>query len=563
MSKKTIVIILFIVLYSGILYPQTKSNISVVVLPSQVENLSTVESSWVPGIIRDRLISNLSQLTRWTFVDDTNETQIKLLQKKYETSLYSSSIEIGKLTSAQYGIFTTVRKTGNTYSLSCNFTNLKLGTSDFSSTVSGKKYLSDIYDGAGCAVNEVTIKICDALGIKISASQRYVLENGDVDLSIEEKLQKEKNDEAYFSSLMKELDSQIDKLSYSTNISASAEQKKLEAQRVMAEEKLKSAQTRRERLLAEQTKEREDKIKDAERSAEQKIKRDALAKKVAEKADSVRKASVTTQSILGSIKILENKKHTLLEIRQNIYDRICDEQTLLDKECQKKLTELENKPYRVAELSMGYPSDDAKAARKKQKKNLINEYEKKKKETETNILKSVKPQTSLLEKEIEKDYITLAKTKTSSSISGDVKVSFNIYDGNRKSWTAEILFFSDDVLLLADTIEIKYENLTGKNIPKYTSDSYNNFLDTVDMYESLFSRGEQVLLFEVDYHAKPLSEKKPSRYEIKFTEIRVIDMLTKKTVAKNYINKSVEKGFTPINDMRDREIIEAEKVREE
>lgn len=78
---------------------------------------------------------------------------------------------------------------------------------------------------------------------------------------------------------------------------------------------------------------------------------------------------------------------------------------------------------------------------------------------------------------------------------------------------------------------LSYQAVTGKQSFSEIKNSfhekeqeelnYNDFLDTVDMYNSLLARNVPVLTYEVDYTVEPKDI--PSQYRICFKELRIKD----------------------------------------
>ena len=96
----------------------------------EIVNLGTSENAWLPGQIQDKLKSNLQEyLGMKTVVDSKSETALKKLQAESEDGGRdeSTAIELGKITTAKFAVFTKVRKTGSGYTISVDFTDLTTG----------------------------------------------------------------------------------------------------------------------------------------------------------------------------------------------------------------------------------------------------------------------------------------------------------------------------------------------------------------------------------------------------------------------------------------------------
>ena len=93
------------------------------------EGLTEDEKNWIPSSVRRRLEANFNDYTTYQLVDIQNEEQIKGIQQKAESYTHDqeTSIEIGKLVSAEIGVFSTITKANGKYILSVNLTNLTTG----------------------------------------------------------------------------------------------------------------------------------------------------------------------------------------------------------------------------------------------------------------------------------------------------------------------------------------------------------------------------------------------------------------------------------------------------
>ena len=105
---------------------------TVQVLMPETENLSGGETAWLPGQIQGTLKSNLQEyLGMSTVVDAAFEAKVKQLQRESESSGRdeNTAIELGKITTAKFAVFTTIRKTGKGYTISVDYTDFTTGKS--------------------------------------------------------------------------------------------------------------------------------------------------------------------------------------------------------------------------------------------------------------------------------------------------------------------------------------------------------------------------------------------------------------------------------------------------
>lgn len=183
----------------------------VCVFTPDAENVKGAEQAWLPGSVRDRLEANFRTYTAFILIDRANESKIKTLQMKSEGASYDEStiIEVGKLTSANCAVFSTIRWTGKEYTLNAGFTDLTTGVRKASAVSAARHGASALFSGAGCAVDELTIALCKQLGIVLSNSQVYVLQHGEASLSDSDRLAMSQKEAEAFQKQIAELDKQI------------------------------------------------------------------------------------------------------------------------------------------------------------------------------------------------------------------------------------------------------------------------------------------------------------------------------------------------------------------
>ena len=100
------------------------------VVNQEVVNIAGAEAAWLPGQVQDKLKSNLQEyLGMKTVVDSKSEAALKKLQAESESAARdeSTAIELGKITTAKFAVFTKLRKTGSGYTISIDFTDLTTG----------------------------------------------------------------------------------------------------------------------------------------------------------------------------------------------------------------------------------------------------------------------------------------------------------------------------------------------------------------------------------------------------------------------------------------------------
>ena len=90
------------------------------------------------------------------------------------------------------------------------------------------------------------------------------------------------------------------------------------------------------------------------------------------------------------------------------------------------------------------------------------------------------------------------------------------------------------------------------------------YTNNVDMYNSLLTRGDPIIYFEIDYNVTAEGDDKPSEYKFNFTKIRVINTVSGKVTQTSVLNKVQPRTMKPEWDLREIEgIVAKEKQRVE
>ena len=258
-------------LVAGFIYAQNiEKGAAVQVLTPETVNLPAGDAAWLPGQIQDKVKSNVQDyLELKTVVDSKAEAAVKKLQAEAEGSARdeNTAIELGKLTTAKYALFTKIRKTASGYVVSADFTDLTTGVQKASATSKEYAQASSLYGSTG-AVDEITLALAGKLGIKISDLNKNLLSTGSSSFSVDEQLELARQNEEQFRKMMADYDADLARLSASNDLSAVESKKKIEAEKALLEEKQNAGKKRQEDLRAQ--KERAD--ADAKLEAEQAIK---------------------------------------------------------------------------------------------------------------------------------------------------------------------------------------------------------------------------------------------------------------------------------------------------
>lgn len=548
------------------------TQLPVQVVNQEVINLAGAEAAWLPGQIQDKLKSNLQEfLGMKTVVDSKSEAALKKLQAESESDARdeSTAIELGKITTAKFALFTKLRKTGSGYVISVDFTDLTTGEQMASATSKEYSKAEYLYGSTG-AIDELTLALGEKLGLQISDLNKNLLASGSSNFSVDDQLALAKQNEAQFQKMMNDYDAELSKLMTSNDINAIQNKNRIEAEKALLLEKQNAEKKRQEELKAQKARADADAKLEAERSIALKTQRDQMAKDAAAKAAEVRKLKMEKQGVLGQINIIESKKKALVEIRQNVEHR---SQELYDQLVQDRNNEEErirNKNYTTVELgSDGQPTEQAKTRRENQVKKSYEDLTNKFFTDCEAVKQSTMTQQQSLLQEIRTDQKALGNIRTVSSMGDELKVSFGTYEGSLNGWNAYLSLYSDGVLLYTDNFIVNYDALSGKKAPDITSEQIEDAVmeeydNNVNMYNSLLTRGDPIIYFEIDYNVTAEPDDKPSQYTFNFNKIRVINTVSGKVTQTSNLNSKQPRTMKPEQDLRNfAGIVEKQKAKED
>ena len=542
---------------------------TVQVMMPEVVNIGGTEASWLPGLIQDKLKSNIQEyLGMKTVVDSKSESALKQLQRESENSGRdeNTAIELGKISTAQFVVMTKIRKTGKGYTISVDYTDMTTGEQKATATSKEYKSIDELYESAG-AIDKITLALAEKLNIAITPIQKQALMYGTSDFSIDDQMKLAKQNEERYKNLMSQFDEQLRQLSTSSSLDAVENIKKIEAEKALLAERQQS-EKKRLRDLEEQKKQAEADAKlEAQRSDAQKKARDELSARAEKKAAEVRKQKVERQGVLAQINVIESKKKALVEIRESIDGRIDELKVQMENDKKIESDKIRNEKWSNIETDgNGEPTKDAKQRRESK----INEVAKKIEaqfNKDVEVVKNVasKQENDLLA-EIRSDQNEIKKMRTVSSMGEELKASFGSYSGTNKGWDVYLSLYSDGALLHNETFIISYEAVTDKkpaDLNTANDSAVADYESTVDMYNSLLLRGDPILYFEMDYSVSAQDDNSPSAYTFNFKEVRAISTITKKVLQRNSLDVDISRTMTPQWDIRTKEELLAAQKKEE
>lgn len=533
------------------------------------EGISEDEQNWLPSSVRRKLESHFNDYTPYQIVDVQNEKEIKEIQKKAESYSYDqeTSIELGKLVSAEIGIFSSITKAGNKYMLSVNVTNLTTGIRSSSVTSDMVSDSFSLFDGPSCSVNKVFVKLCDDLGINLSSVDKFVLLKGQ-SLTDSEQITMTQEEVSKYERKQLELDKQLKEISVSADLDSETKKAKIEAEKALAEQQALIAKERLERLTIQQEMLIKDQEQQKKRTAEQREKIEKAAAEAERTAAMIRQTKIENLSVDGQISIIEAKKQALVDIRNSVSNQEKLIIQLANEDYKVQTAVIDNEPLRNGETDSNGNILPAIKQKRNEKKKVIKQEIEARANADIDVIQTkTLAQENALYKDIQNDRNKLKVRRTVSSLQDDRILSIGNYAGEKFEWEASASIYINDVKIFSQNANISYKSVSGKQpvLPTDRNEKlWNEYLDTVDLYDYMFRRNVPAVSLEIDYSVEAMPDNLPSMYKLVIYEFRFVDTVTGKTVQSITPARTTYRfTSTPVVDISsERNTASADEVRE-
>lgn len=559
MKNKKKIYLLIIIFFTGFILSAQTKNVTVWVMPTEAKGLTVAESNWLPKEVHNALRANITNYSGLTVVEENSDLLASIQAKSYNINISEKdSVRMGKQIGANHVIRSTVTKNGNGYSLTVIMQILESGTHLAESNQTVKK-ADDLYGHPGCAVNEATIEICDRLSAKygtgLSSMEKRILRKGDIDLTNEEEIAYLKEVEKKQQELIASLNKKIATIDVSTSNDAAAETARLKAQRDQAAEKQKQANERSKRLAEEALRRQEDLESQKSRSKAQQERISKAEQEIQNKVKKLREETFKSSNLFTQISSIEAKKAALLDLRLDC--EIEEEHFIKEYETayKAKYTEIIDAPLRAAEKDK---NGEMLPIVKKNRQNKLEEENKKLEKERDNAIKKSKQILAEAEKElipqIKNQSAAITEKRTADNIKKDLFFEVGTYDGQAKSWNANVILTIDGQNIYTHPFNLSYEKLTGKKSNVLSGELPDEYIENVDYYSSLFAKSIPVTV-ELKYHVEACPESEPSRYRFVMETLQLSHTENGKVFDNITINETIKKQFEPIHDIRDNSVI--------
>lgn len=533
-----------------------KEDKSFFMLEPVIENVDSSERAWLPSAITSPLKANLKLFTGMTPVNLENTAKIQEIQKKVESGAYDASravIEAGKLQDADYGVFITVTKSTDRYQLAVSITNLTTGREEATAVISNIYKATDLQEAA---INAITIKLAQQLGVNLTALGLYTLSSSS-DGSLDEQLTLARQEAASYQSTIDQLNRELAGLNTAsalTDQEALARKAAAETEIQLYEQRQQAAQLKAQRLLEQKQREAEEALAATARSAEAAQKLSQLSAQAEEIASQIREKQIQTLTAEERITLIENKKAAYMQLYTQVEDEAESYRELAFEEYQKGF----QNPYDPANYPPAFCQNGIMNVDYQNMLILQNEELKRQcdEEAEENIAKireATEETLSELLKDIKRDVTNLAKsTFTLSSLEIPDIFHVSSYDVNSYSWNGTLVFYMFNDSCPVTDFSLSYQDVTGEPLPQLTTKAaFEEYAATYDIYDAMFRMGTPFLTLEMDYTIVSDDDDHPSCYIISPKEYRLIQTSSGKMLSSRKIqDEDMELQYYPLTDMR-------------
>lgn len=563
-------VLLFVLILSTVFCPSsfcdkyyTKSNVSgkrFAVFEPILRGVENGEATWLPTAVAEPLRTNFKLYMGVVLIDISNTESVRQIQRTQESGAFDqkSAVEAGRLLNAQFAVFPTITKTKSTYQLSCAVTDLQTGERVASATVSEIARVNDLY---GQVLGKTVLSLAPQMGVDLTSLGKFALSGASENSSFTEQSALVQQDVNTLTTILNDLNMRLKKTGSSSSIvdeAQRAQAMKIEAEKNLMEQKLAAAQKRMDDLQHRQEKELREKQRAAERSLEAQKKLESLSAEVDKKAAELRSKQNANMTLEENIVLLEKKKSIYMELKLNVGGQ---KQAVFDQakklyEGQKK-DENEKSLYRKAELGIdGNPTENARRRVRAENAALFERLKMEAQEEALGIDSASQKQLASLLAEIQKSQTLLAKKSTDSSLATAELFSVGNYNSEKYTWSASVSMQLGGNTIASEEIQIHLDDIS-KAIDKkvfsknYAEKDYDEFLDAVEVYDSMFAMSSQFVYLEMDYKMEAMPEGYPSVYKFTPIEYRVMNSLNSSCIKK--IKATALPSFIqymPATDMR-------------
>lgn len=480
-----------------------------------IKNGRQTQNSYYSTVLKTNLTQVFVVYSAITVVASDNEREIIDIQRKSQDSRHSdsSAIEAGNLIAQMYTAQSTIEFSANTnFRVSINIRNNKTGGIEASAKVGPYSNEEEFHN---YAANDIGLRILPQLGVELSslAKSNLSYRKNNNSESLVDARKHYSNIVASIENIDKEL-SVLTKTQMDKN-TAIAQKASLEAAKKQLEIQQREANERIKRLEDDERRREEDKKNSLLRTTQLNKKIENNGIKFDKLANQKRTELAKNMNVDSKLRIIEKKKQTLLDLRNETAEKIKIYNEQENKDASEKVKLIENQEYSSIEKDAnGKITKEAKNERKQKINQIRLEAEQRKKEYQEKQIASKQDADDAIRTEIISDIEELSKEQKENSLINSNLLRFGNYDGSKKGWVAYLNLIVAGKEISTEQILIPYNKITNLNPNYKTQEEKIAYNSVVEEYNSYFACNIPIIYTEINYKIKPHPNGYPSQYQI-------------------------------------------------
>lgn len=530
MKNKFLLAVILTSFFSAVLSAQSKSTVILVSQDSATyEKLDTNEKLYARSAFQS-FVGNLTLLDDVTVRTESNDASLRQVQKKSqieassglgsEDSAYASDLA----TKADLRIVISLVKYNSGYKLEYSASNIE--TMQIVSGASSETYFQ--LEGIDFETDRLSYSAMKSLYGKGYISQ--------IPYSVEVQLTHAEDTSENYTKYILELTEQIedsrkelDKI-HKENMTASEKAEALRKEQAL-QQKIQAAENAKRKTEEQLRKYKEETEKAERQRAELKAlsdqKRSDLAKKFEEKIkqsqeqqSKLNKEITQGLSLEKRIELIEADRQVLDELETQLIANANGSNSVLEKQMQKEIDEVNNEPWRLAETDAnGRPTEKAKKYRESKIKKIREKYEALINQTNNELKGVYIDAINTYKKQIDegvKDLEAASFVYRSYEPGSALEVKVGNYDGAKFNWTVTPAFHMEETTHISNIPDLSglkctvtYKDITGRAPVEYNGNndaSYAEYLDLAELADLCFRTSTPyiygTLVVKVKYNEK-------------------------------------------------------------
>lgn len=542
----------------------------VLVYTSELENgLSDSSDAWIASKVKRDIINDLVTYSNLTVINSDERSTIRKIQKEYESSEYSTDnpVQLGKSVQAKsYITLTTTRleqKGQDYYGISATIYNIETRQAEGGFTLKPSFSQADFVTKAH---GTVSAELLEQMGVKLTSAGKRLICTGSFDETVSGDISDAEENLSAINAELEKLSKKQSELSAQslTNLEEQAHKTRIETQKALLLQQKKNEEDKIQRMKADEAKKQEEDAINKKRNAEKRDSILSLSSQIEKKAQAIRDKKTEALNAAQRIVIIEGEKLALLENENTIAASIEDYNSKLKAECEAQMKARRERKTPTAEKNPdGTLNERGLMSLENDILEIKAKYEDLEAKNESDIREKTNEAQEQLRKKIAADINKLESKKyTITSIAEQgLYLRIGNYDGNigKEGWKYGLAFSFDGQTVYETEDLLSYKDLTGKTVPGYPKlgsknreqnlKLYNQYLDTVENYDSFFRMNVPFVEAVLTYSVRTQSYKNPSSYMLVIEKIEFRNVSTGKKIKTVMPLKHCPYQYTPSVDI--------------